>query len=231
MIGATTTRLAPLWVRMLMVTISLLLVGSSASSQESRPRPERHVEIRESARAREVKADPSEWFRGEKEMSRSERDTLWEHLDRQTRIRVSERIGERQMEREIERQKFERICSTRAASDRPQGFDAVVRSGDIIIVAESKSTAQRGRIERPEFVERLMGNGYGERQGTLEWAKKAAEATRDSKTANWREKRAAEEVLAAHQEGRLAVVVFVTQHQRGTVTDRKMIQTAGPAIH
>ena len=209
--------------------VSLLLAtpfharaGSGARREPERREPERRERERW---IRDVERDPREWFRGEREQSREERDRAWERLDTRSRRQVSEAVGEREMEREIDRRAFERLCSSRAASERPQGFDAVVRSGNLIVVCEAKST------ERNRRVESLLGEAYGgARQGSLEWARAAAERVVESRTANWRERRAAEDVLRAEREGRLAVLVFVTQHERGRVRERSVYQTAGPPI-
>ncbi|MCS6923582.1 MAG: hypothetical protein NZM10_04300 [Fimbriimonadales bacterium] len=209
-----------------------VLVGQPQQDRPvPRPRERERVERRERELLERVRRNPEEWVRLERELSREALERYWGRLDMPTRTRVSEALGEHRMEREFERRGFERICSSRAMSERPQGFDAVVRHHQWVIVAEAKSV----QATRPEPAplrtpEPYLGWGYGYRQGTLEWARAAAEATLRSRTTNWRERRAAETVLDAARQNRLAVLVFVTVHYKGRVIQHQVFQTAGPPI-
>lgn len=217
--------------------ISLLLalpLWSGLAQQERpvpRPRERERVERREREHLERVRRNPEEWVRLERELSRAELERCWARLDTPTRKRVSEAIGEHRMEQEFDRRGFERVCSTRAMSERPQGFDAVVRYRQWTVAAEAKSVQETRPSPEPlRSPEPLLGQGYGHRQGTLEWARAAAEATLRSRTTNWRERRAAEEVLQALQANRLVVLVFVTVHYKGRVVHHQVFQTAGPPI-
>lgn len=204
--------------------LSQPLVIEGYGQRRTIPRQRERVESRARENVNRVQRDPREWLSLERKLSREERVRHWELFDATTRRQVSEAIGERRMETELSKWGVTRICSSRSASARPQGFDAVVRYGNFVIIAESKSTSKRTSVEN------LLGNGYGYRQGSLKWARSAAEAVLRSKTVNWRERTAAEDVLRAYYEKRLCVVVFVSYHQHGRVLEHHSYQVAGPKL-
>lgn len=192
--------------------------GPARSEREARERAlvERAVNDRNaferltSERARvsiiESKPERWEWVREES------RKRTYDLLKAESKRRVSEWIAEREMTRWLEREKFNSLVSVRAAADRPQGFDAVYERQGYVVVCEAKGTSRRLDVDK------LLGTGYGERQGTTAWAVGAAEAILNSKTSNWRERRAAERVLEAEEKGKLLVLVFVTTHNRGSLS-------------
>jgi hypothetical protein len=104
--------------------------------------------------------------------------------------KVSEAIGEIGMEQEAKRLGYGPLVPPSKASNRPQGYDGIYwdyKTGAIVI-GEAKGGGA------------TLGTGYGYRQGTVEWAKAAANAIVKSRTANSLEERYALLILCALDE-------------------------------
>jgi len=114
-----------------------------------------------------------------------------------------EQFGEDGVKFLAEKNGWQAILTPADKGSRRQGFDYVYRSANNTIVVEAKG----GKSP--------LGTGYGSRQGTPEWAVKAAEATLKSNAATEADKQAAKIVLKAAREGKLDVAVIRTEHVHG----------------
>lgn len=127
----------------------------------------------------------------------------WMNASIPERQRLAEELGEAGAKRFAAAKGWEPILTNTDKAMR-QGFDQVYRSGDgLIHVVEAKGGTSS------------LGNGYGYRQGTTEWAVKAAEKTLKNHAATEAEKFAAREVLKAAANGKLNVHVVRTPHVLG----------------
>ena len=129
----------------------------------------------------------------------------WMEAGDQGRNPLVEEIGEDGAERLAKERGWTKILGKehKTPSHR-QGFDQVWQSADgHIHVIEAKGGSSP------------LGTGYGFRQGTPEWAVKAAEDALRSGKAGEAEKQAARMVLKAAEEGKMSVHVVRTEHVLG----------------
>jgi len=134
--------------------------------------------------------------------------TRWLEADMQGRLDIVEQIGEDGAERVCQEKGWSKVLGKESkTSAHRQGFDQVWKSVDgRVHVIEAKGGAS------------TVDYGYGFRQGTPEWAVKAAEKTLGNHAATEVEKEAARAVLNAASEGRLSVHVIRTSHYLGKPT-------------
>jgi len=99
---------------------------------------------------------------------------------------------------------------------RGMGFDHVYRDGSRIKVVEAKGGSSPLKPYR----------GHDE-QGTIEYTRKVAEWALKSPSSSAQEKKAAEEVLKAAQEGRLEVEVVRTEHVQGKPESTRVEKIVG----
>lgn len=121
------------------------------------------------------------------------------------RIGLAEQIGEEGAMVLARQQKWNPLLTQNDKFVR-QGFDQVYRRGPKIIVVEAKGGSSQ------------LGCGYGHPQGTREWAVGAAERTISNNNASVIERKVADQVLRAHQRGRLEVYTVRTEHVLGKPT-------------
>lgn len=121
------------------------------------------------------------------------------------RREIAEKIGEEAAERWAKQKNWEKILGKDGKTpSHVQGYDQVWRKPDgKICVIEAKGG------ESP------LGTGYGQKQGTIEWAQKAGEETLKSRTASFAERRAAEIVQREIPKGNVEVQVVRTTHVQG----------------
>jgi hypothetical protein len=102
---------------------------------------------------------------------------------------VSEQIGETGMITEAGNLGYKTLLSPGAASGTPQGFDAVYLAPDgTYVIAEAKGGYNGQDLDN------VLGYGYRCRQGTLEWAKRAAERILKSTKTNSQEQQIAQQI-------------------------------------
>ncbi|MBQ2821089.1 MAG: hypothetical protein IJF17_05825 [Thermoguttaceae bacterium] len=129
----------------------------------------------------------------------------WMEAGDQGRNPLVEEIGEEGAERLAKERGWTKVLGKehKTPSHR-QGFDQVWKSADgHVHVIEAKGGTSP------------LGTGYGFRQGTPEWAVRAAEDTLRSGKAGEAEKQAARMVLKAAEEGKMSVHVVRTEHVLG----------------
>lgn len=132
----------------------------------------------------------------------------WMKAKMQGRLDIVEQIGEDGADRVCREKGWSKILGKEyKTSAHRQGFDQVWKSADgRIHVVEAKGGSS------------TVDWGYGYRQGTPEWAVKAAEKTLGNHAATEVEKAAARSVLNAASEGKLSVHVIRTEHVLGKPT-------------
>jgi hypothetical protein len=128
---------------------------------------------------------------------------------------VSERIGEKAMHVEATALGYRRLLAPGAASNAPQGFDAVYLAPDgTYVIAEAKGDYDGQSLDD------MLGYGYRCRQGTIEWARRAAERILTSGTTNSQEQQIAQQVrnrIMTRAPGfGVCVEVFHTEHDNGS---------------
>ena len=127
---------------------------------------------------------------------------------------VSERIGEKGMEIAARDLGYKPLLLPGEASDTPQGFDAVYRAPDgTYVVAEAKGGYNGDDLDD------ILGYGYRCRQGTLEWARRAAERILIAAKTGSQEQKIAQElrsrILTQAPGFGVRVEVFQTEHNNG----------------
>lgn len=129
----------------------------------------------------------------------------WMKSSPQDRLKLVEQIGEDGADRVCNEKGWSKLLGKEhKTSAHSQGFDQVWKSADgRIHVVEAKGGSS------------TVDWGYGCRQGTPEWAVKAAEKTLGNHAATEMEKEAARTVLKAASEGKLSVHVIRTEHLLG----------------
>jgi hypothetical protein len=127
---------------------------------------------------------------------------------------VSEDVGEKGMEVKARALGYTPLLAPGSAGTAPQGFDGVYRAPDgAMVVAEAKGGyAGQG-------VDDILGYGYRCRQGTIEWARRAAERILTAGTTTAAEQRVAQElrsrILSRAPGFGVRVEVFHTEHVNG----------------
>lgn len=131
------------------------------------------------------------------------RQTVWLRSTPDARVLLAEKLGEEGASRWIREQGLEIVCGGDSAVLR-QGHDfvAVGPSGEVHVIEAKGGSSQTGR-------------GYGYRQGTPDWAVKAAERTLGSEVATTAERDGARLVLEAAEKGKLRTHVVRTTHNLG----------------
>jgi pimeloyl-ACP methyl ester carboxylesterase len=125
----------------------------------------------------------------------------------------AEEIGEESMEDEAKCLGYWPLVSPKEASSNRHGYDAVYwdpKTGAIVI-SEAKGGYNGKRLDD------ILGKGYGYQQGTIQWAKAAAERITRSLTTNDKEVRYAELILEALKTGKypVRIEVFHTEINQG----------------
>lgn len=114
----------------------------------------------------------------------------------------SEEIGERGMAMEASRLGYKALVPPEYASNYRQGYDGVYWDPKrcAIVIGEAKGGYVRKRLDE------ILGTGYGFKQGTIEWARAAAQRITRSRTTNDLEVRWAEMILCVIQAGKPGVI-------------------------
>ncbi|MCG3130421.1 MAG: hypothetical protein FLDDKLPJ_01178 [Phycisphaerae bacterium] len=134
------------------------------------------------------------------------RQQAWLHATPEQRVLLAEKLGD-DGARALARQRGWQSVFDGAARALPQGPDQVWRSADgVIHVIEAKGGGSP------------LGNAYGYRQGTPEWAIRSAERVLTSPRATIVERDAARTILDAAARGRIEVHVVRTSHVLGEPT-------------
>jgi hypothetical protein len=138
---------------------------------------------------------------------------------------VSERIGEKGMEIAAQALGYKPLLLPGQASDTPQGFDAVYLAPDgTYVVAEAKGGYNGQDLDK------LLGYGYRCRQGTIEWARRAAERILTAGKTGSREQEIAQQrrnrIMTRAPGFGVRVEVFQTEHNNGVPGVTKRYVTA-----
>lgn len=115
---------------------------------------------------------------------------------------TSEEIGEEGMDIEASRRGYKALVPPAFASNYRQGYDGVYWDPKkcAIVIGEAKGGYERKRLDE------ILGTGYGFKQGTIEWARAAAQRITRSRTTNDREVIWAEMILCVIQTGKPGVI-------------------------
>lgn len=131
------------------------------------------------------------------------REQRWLKASPEERIALAEQLGENGAMR-LARSKGWTPLLDAGNKTVPQGPDLIYRGANgTVHVIEAKGGGS------------ALGNAYGYKQGTAEWAVKSAERIANMRTATEVERHAAREVLEAARLGKIEVHVFRTRHVLG----------------
>ena len=144
----------------------------------------------------------------------SDRSTEWSQARTvKQRNQISEEIGEEGMEAAAKDMGYWLLLTPDQSSKTPQGFDAVYwdNKEGVIVICEAKGGYNGKDLDE------VLGDGYGYRQGTIEWARAAAERVTRALKTNDLEVRRAEQILNALKTGKppVRIEVFHTEHSGG----------------
>lgn len=145
---------------------------------------------------------------------------------RDQRREISERIGEKGMDLLARSLGYRPILFFDDSSTAPQGFDAVYLARDKTIVVVEAKGGYNGKS-----LDKLPGYGYGCRQGTIEWVRRAAERILTARTTSSDEQRVAQElrsrIISKARGFNVRVEVYHTEHTAGVpgITRRYVVES------